>query len=899
MVTRPIWALFGLLISQVALADITVYVAPDGNDRWTGARSRTNAARSDGPVRSLLGARDAVRKLRSANGAAEPVTVLIAPGTYSVRAPLVLEPRDGGSKEAPVLYRSTVAGKAVFDGGSRITGWKPGRGGVWSAPLPRLGSAAWLPEQLFVNGRRAVRARTPNTFWSYAAAKTDSSRDPDTGAETDLSRRAFRAHAKDLASLRKLPADRLRQAVVVAYHSWETSRHYVAGLEGDNLIVKGPGAPWPFLYWGPNQRYHIENVREALDQPGEWFAEDGLAHYLPRQGEDMRKAEVYGPVCEQFVRFEGTADRPVQHITLRGRPFRHGAYTMPPDGHADGQAEFSIPAVVMADHVREVHLDRCEIGHVGMYGVWFRRGCTDCSLTRSHLYDLGAGGARIGEGEIRPEGPDRTTRVTVDNNIIRTGGRLHGGAIGVWVGQSGGNRITHNDISDLYYTGVSVGWTWGYGPALALGNRVDNNHIHHLGWGVLSDMGGVYTLGNHEGTTVNGNHIHHVYSYDRYGRGGWGLYNDEGTTRIVMRDNYVHHVSTGTYHQHYGKDNQIVNNVLAFSKDGQIQRSRPEAHRSFTFAQNVVVWDDGDPLSGTWTDPNVVSERNLFWRFGQPVLFAGKPLSEWQATGKEAGSLVADPLFTDIRKGDLRLRPGSPVAKIGFQPFDPSRAGVYGDKAWVKLARSVVYPSVRFAPPPPPPPPLRLSLDFERVPVGGACPDAQTLIEGKGDAIAVTDTTALSGSRSLRLQDAPGLQHAYNPHLVFAPNYTSGIARCSFAIRLDANAVLHYEWRDWREQPYKVGPSLWIRQGKLEVAGRELCAVPADTWVQLTTEAHIGSQQARTWTLNVAVPGSAPRVFDDLPCGSPDFLHFTWLGFCSVAVEASSIYLDDIAIANR
>jgi hypothetical protein len=670
-----------LLTGQIQIKAQKIYLSPSGNDK--------NPGSIDMPFASLNRARDRARELLKTNNRDQPVEVIALEGEYFMMQPLDLTEYDGGTEDNPLIFKAEPGTKAIFRGGVEVTGFEKVNDKIWRAFVPQV---AWYDsyfEQLYVNGRRAMRARSPNDGFHTVKNVSESVIEKGEGRFPKLAVQQIEIDPSDTLELQKFSKQDFRDALIVFYHNWDNTRKRITGYSSSNssVFIAGEGMkPWNPI--NSKSRYFIENFRAALDVPGEWYLDrSGYLYYIPLEGETIENSRFFAPVIREFVSIKGNPEtgQRARNIRFDNLIFEVAGYKTPPEGNEPAQAAAPLDAVITADFAGNIEFRNCEISHTGTYAFWFRRACSNCLVTRCYLHDLGAGGVKIGETIIRQGNEELTANIVIDNNIIRDAGHVFPCAVGIIIFNACDNALTHNEITDLRYSGISVGWVWGYAFSPSKRNRIAYNHIHHLGWGELSDMGGVYTLGASEGTVVNNNLIHHIYSFDY---GGWGLYTDEGSFDIIMENNLVYACKNSGFHQHYGKENIIRNNIFALNIKSQLQATRIEEHRSLSFTNNIIYFNSGTLLSSNWDKFNLFTDNNCYWDTRtKDILFGKKYFSEWRKEGKDIHSVIRDPLFISPESFNFHFRNLSVAGKIGFKPFDYTEAGVYGSDEWKDLAR--------------------------------------------------------------------------------------------------------------------------------------------------------------------------------------------------------------------
>jgi len=634
-----------------------------------------------GEVSTLAAAQQALRGL----GGTGPVTVWIKGGTYTV--PLEFTAADRPN----VTWRGMPGEEVVLTGAKDITGWQAdtvnglacwstrAEGGYFTSLYhpTQLLSRPRYPAQgyLFVDHVEGAKLAYPEGTIPW---------------DMTLAHLSFFAKEGDLRQFHALQDVTLR-----VLHYWKDEISNLVSYDGDTreLTWGRPAA----MKVRADDRYFLENVFEELKEPGQWYLDRAASklYYIPFEGEDMASTVLYAGVNERLLTIDGA-----ENMTFQGITFKNTAWTMPDGGKAWGvegmefpQAAYDVKPCVSVTDSRGVRFEGCKFDRIGSTALKFGENTHNSGVTGCEFTQIG-GSAVFIHGEYAAP----NSGITVKDNLIAHYGRRFFCAIGVLNIHAHHIEITHNEIYDGYYTGISSGWVWGYSPNPTDHVYIENNLIYQIGQGWLSDMGGIYVLGIQENSVIRGNLIHDVAADPlQGGYGGWGIYLDEGSTGQLVEQNLVYSCGSQSFHQHYGKENIIRNNIFAFSKEGQIRVSRKEGHTGIILKKNIIV-SCNQPIYTSVTKGKFIDDGNLYYDYIWQCLPVsvkgdGRPAGTfWKRFGKffterwcvphmrclgyYKNGVFRSPRFADVKNLDFTLLPNSPaITKLGFEVWDYTQAG--------------------------------------------------------------------------------------------------------------------------------------------------------------------------------------------------------------------------------
>ena len=874
--------------TAISVTPVDIFVATNGNDAWTGSLAAPNAGATDGPLRTITAAQTIARQRLAAMVAGatrQPVNVRIAAGEYRLSAPLSFTPADSGVPGAPVVYRAETAGTVTLSGAiSAGTATGPAAGTLVNLPTPALDASNMRGgNQLYVNGRRATLARSPNAGNYWFVMKSVPLADEPVGK---AGQEAFEPPPAALALINGLSTADRSQAMIKVMQAWSSGRHRVSSLAAPAGAVRvAPRTLWPFLSVGLNQRFFVENVAAALDAPGEWLWDASGLRYIATAADTGLALKFEMPVLEQLVVIKGNASTAtwVQDFELRGLNFANTRLLTPDAGFTDNQAGVTIGAAIEVDAARRVVIDSCKINRTGGYGVWLRTAVRESRVSNCTMSDLGAGGVKLGLTAQAPTDVNGTGLNTVQANTISDNGHTVPGAVGVWIGQSSDNTVANNLISNTSHTAISVGWKWAYGTPTAMRNRITANLLLNIGTGQLSDIAGIYTLGESTGTVISGNIIQEVRPYPGYGAGGWGLYNDEASTGITWERNIVVGTDAGGYLLHYGRNNIVRNNLLAYGDRSEVRVTRSDPLLTkLDFNNNLLIPKYTSPLVGFATAPDV-------------IYMANKVSSNALATA------------ADITKCGAGCSAANVTLTVGADPRIITLVGAdAATNTWVaEVGAAVGPPGLAYATAPvvittPPPvvvaPPAVYAAAIADTAIGGQPINLQYRTGGSTTAITVQADTGTASGKSLRFIDSAAIVNRWEPYAWATLNHTKATSTVNFSIRIDATSNYFHEWRD-DANVFLAGPSLRVKPTGIEVAGKIVAPAPVGEWINVKITAPLDTG-AGTWTLEARYASGSTVTVPNLANKNATWKRLNWLGFVSDSAVASTASIGLITATN-
>ncbi|MEI7423809.1 MAG: right-handed parallel beta-helix repeat-containing protein [Prolixibacteraceae bacterium] len=555
---------------------VRFYVSVNGNDK--------NKGSVDKPFATLEAAQNAVREAKKSE-VNRPIEVIIREGIYYLQQTLELKPEDSGTKEAPITWRAAENERVILSGGRSIGGeWKKDSDGkTWYVDLPQTKGwirdvvqpevyekqpvGPWHFRQLFINERRAIRARFPNENeqnpFLYAI---DGSKDyvklrpgevkSDWGNEPD-------------AQINIVPQWRF-------FNQWND----ITGVNvKESTITIGPRERHALMNEG--SWFWIEGVKSELDQPGEWYLDTktGRLFYMPERGQNPNNQKIVAPFLNRIVYLKGDVEKGtyVSYVNFKGLEFRHTTFTL-------GQIEARVhtDGAVMFENAQNCNIEDCTFENIGGYALWLHLDCINNAFCRNTVLNSGGGGvlltgARLSymddskiytPGEAASKVAPYLTEIT--HNTVKHCGqiRYYGGGVHMDSRPASmtmlpGNHIAHNHFQDLSRNGIFSFRNQG-------GNVIEFNEIHDCMQTTIDGASIHFASMNRFNAP---NYILNNYLYDIWGfeqkpdgkpirRLGNAVFLDWATSNTTVKNNVVYNAAGEEIKNIMGNWNLNIENNL-------------------------------------------------------------------------------------------------------------------------------------------------------------------------------------------------------------------------------------------------------------------------------------------------------------------------------------------------
>ena len=872
-------------------AETVLHVSVSGNDTWSGSLANPDAARTDGPLGSLSRAIEVARQTRD-----RPVRIVLHEGTHVLGDTITLGPQD-----SELTIKGLKDEETVVSGGRRVTAFKPWKGEVLQADL----SALDLPDldfrELYCDGKLMPWARVPN--FDPEHPRTGGFLQNDGLAEAGTKTK-FRYPEGSLEPGKWAHPER----AWMMFHdslNYETQYCPAKSIDPKSRIVEAQRGVYVL---SPGNPFYLCGLLEELDAPGEWCVDPDTEtlYFWPPAGDPNAEVQVVVPAIGSAFVFEGNSAEGqwVEDVRIARLAIRN----------LRGRA-------IQMNDARRCTVAACDLRNAQV-GVYLGDDTHECQVLGCDITQTQGDGVSI-LGTSRDH--ERVADHVVDNCYIWDfgWGRIHNRCGGVYMHRCARIKVTHNHIHD--------------GPRYAIGMDVGNNceiaynYGHHVNlvtcdtsiieaatahdWGLSKEEQRKRHRPHNWFNTIHHNLIHDAggWGTDRSGKlvfphYSWGIYLDVDCCGWHIHHNVCYNTVRGGFMLNAGTDNVVDNNVFV---DGQLSQIQWNPWPGYTMERNrcernIFAYQGGSAqlyALNRYEDAACLFERNVIHSADGSIRIGGvkglprrKAWEAWQEGGHDEGSILADPLFIDGKNRDYRLQEDSEAFALGFGAIDLSTVGNYAHpdrRTWPRPEEPVARDPADYSP-------LEAATqnqptvrDYEDYAIGEPERNANVGIKAGLSSVAVTDETAATGARSLKVTEKPGLPNAWEPYITYWLEQEKGRWHGGFDLRWQTGAEFVYEWRD-DPYTYNLGPQLRVdAAGKLLANGERLADLPAGEWVRLDVTCALGERATGKYDLTLRLPDGKGTTYAGLAC-APKFDYFACAVVMSMAEGESVFYLDNM-----